>query len=121
MFGSGTGTPQILQQSFFIIHHTGINDFASRLAAMPCPDSKLSAEEKFAIATSWILTHLSPVLAGLNEPAREQIIRLFANYDLLPIGFGRTRPVDFNGKFLYFQHGADEELEMYSAVTGLSI
>ena len=119
MFGSGIGTPQIIQQSFFIMHRAGINDFVSRLAAIPFRDSELCAEDKFVIATSWTLTHLSGVLARLNRPARQLILRRFANYDLLPVGFGRTRPVDFNNKYFYFQHGTDKELEMYSeALTG---
>ena len=121
MFGSGIGTPQILQQSFFIIHHSGINDFVSRLVSMQNTDSDLCPEDKFAIATSWALTHLSTVLVRLDIRRRRQIIRRFANYDLLPVGFGRTRPIDFKNKFLYFQHGTAEELEIYSSVTGLSI
>lgn len=113
MFGSGEGTPQVLQQSFFIVHNRGIGDFLSRLSSIPITDCDLCPEDKFAIATSPILTQLSPLLVRLSISKRRRIIGRFSNYDLLPVGFGRSRPINFNEQFFYFQHGTEEELKSY--------
>ncbi|HRW98596.1 MAG TPA: hypothetical protein P5280_03860, partial [Cyclobacteriaceae bacterium] len=110
MFGCGQGTPQILQQSFFIIHRNAINHFLTRLVAMRDADSQLCPEDKFAIATSQVLTTMSPMLKKLSTYRRWRLIRLLSRYDHLPLGYGRTRPIDFSDKYFYFQHGTDEEI-----------
>ena len=35
------------------------------------------------------------------------------NFSYLPFGFGRERPIRFEDKVFYFQHGSKEEVENY--------
>jgi hypothetical protein len=34
-------------------------------------------------------------------------------YDVLPIGWGRGRPIDPQARHFYFQHGTQEEIRQY--------
>jgi len=39
-------------------------------------------------------------------------------YDILPVGFGRTRPIHFQKEYFYFQHGSEDELNKYFQALG---
>lgn len=118
MFGSSEGTPQPLQQSFFIIRKDGYRQFLSRIHALNSRDSRLSPEWKFEVSAKkynlWVSNNFLPWILNHRggRPAR-LISRNVPGYDVLPIGFGRTRPIRFDIPYYYFQHGSERELHQY--------
>lgn len=124
VFGDGTGTPQRLQQSFFVIASEELDRFASRLKAVGIPDRLLSPEDKFSIASSRFLPAdigariLRLVNMKGNSDIRWLFHKFFSDYQHLPFGFGRARPIDFSKPFFYFQHGSDSELRQYVELLG---
>ena len=118
MFGSGFGTPQPLQQSFFIVRNDGMRRFLAGLHSIAKTDRVICPEWKFALASIGAHGRLVESAVSCNF-VRRVISRLFGNlirtlgYDLLPIGFGRTRPINFNDEHFYFQHGSTSELAAY--------
>lgn len=123
MFGSGEGTPQILQQSLIIIRKDGYDNFLHQLDRIKLPDSLISPETKFLIASSRFYQFIPEKLYLLLTKKTKNAIRFkdfiyrtlpkYRNYDHLPIGYGRTRPIDFTKPFYYFQHGSEEELHKH--------
>jgi len=110
MFGSGAGTPQPLQQSFFIVHHSEFARMIRRLERFPESDRLVSPEVKFArLKWDWLPSSL---LVGKR---RKKWLRRTGRfwYDELPFGCGRTRPIDWEAPFFYFQHGSADELSTY--------
>lgn len=88
MLGSGKGTPQPLQQSFIIIK----KEFIPTL---------LYAE----------MTHTKKELTVDSEKRYSDILK--GNYNFLPFGYGRQRPINFNDQFFYAQHLRTDELEKF--------
>lgn len=125
MFGSGAGTPQRTQQSLFIIRQDGILSFIKRLNEIKQDDHEIPPEEKYhLVCTRGFLGYL--VYLSMKREKNLLINKLdwhvskvFRNYDHLPIGYGRTRPIRFNDEYFYFQHGTEEELRQYKLLTGL--
>jgi hypothetical protein len=123
MFGSGDGTPQFLQQSLIIIHRDGFDKFLQQLSRIKARDCEISPETKFLIASSSPYRLLPETL--LRQISKNNRLGRFIKkwitkslpylrgYDLLPIGYGRTRPINFTAPYYYFQHGSDEELDKY--------
>jgi len=120
MFGSGEGTPQPLQQSFFIVRRKRLARFLHNIVCLRADDRDLSPEWKFVYASWWPLVVASNL--GLLEyrPIRGLVLRLARRFfcDHLPIGAGRKRPLPHGAKHLYFQHGTSEELADYLSRTG---
>jgi len=130
-FGSGRGTPQVLQQSFFAIHRRGMRQFLAGLHSIELADSNLSPETKFHIAlsrssmktplcllsnTRWltrlpILPHR--ILGGIQGMLRNAIMKMTRNYQVWDFGYGRSRPINFDADVFYFQHGTEDELSQY--------
>jgi hypothetical protein len=118
MFGSGVGTPQPLQQSFFIIRKDAMRRFLAGLHLIQKPDKVIVPEWKFMLAS---LGAHGPLVEWLcaDEVRRARIYRLLGSlmqkigYDLLPIGYGRRRPLELTAPHFYFQHGTQEELTHY--------
>jgi hypothetical protein len=120
MFGSGHGTPQMLQQSLCIIRKDGYAPFLKRLRNIELKDKELAPEIKFILASSRILSVLpASLFQHLNDQnfvgrCLQRIVRWSSkkglSYDHLPIGYGRTRPINFDEQYYYFQHGTEEEL-----------
>jgi len=116
MFGDGAGTPQPIQQSFFLLRKDGISEFLNNIARIRRPDSEVTPEWKFCFATKrWLssLANISPWIA-------RSVFRVFfpdgrGAFDKVPFGYGRSRPVNMNKKFFYFQHGTAEEIDAYKA------
>lgn len=116
-FGSGEGTPQPLQQSFFIIRKDRLPGFVANLCALRMRDLDLSPEWKFLCA-SW-----TPFVAAANRglfskrSVRKRAIRYAAgrHFDFLDIGSGRARPIPQSSPHYYFQHGSREEVDQYLA------
>lgn len=124
MFGSGAGTPLRTQQSLFIIRQDGILSFIKRLNEIDQDDHEIYPEEKFhLVCTRGLLGYL--VYLSMNRENNIlinkldwQVSKVFRNYDQLPIGYGRTRPISFNDEYFYFQHGTTDELRKYRKLTG---
>ena len=123
MFGDGKGTPQFLQQSLIIIHKDGFDSFLAGLSKISSYDYQISPETKFLIASSKFY-QLIPEKIYRRITTGDRLGRfyfkllklflpIFKNYDHLPIGYGRARPIDFQKPFYYFQHGTEEELNKY--------
>lgn len=122
MFGSGTGTPQPLQQSFFIIQRQRLARFLDNLVSLRMSDRDLSPEWKFVYA-SWRPLVLASNLGLLKYSGARHLALWIARrffYDQLPIGSGRTRPLPASPRYLYFQHGTSEEFAAYLEQTGSS-
>jgi len=126
MFGSGAGTPQLLQQSFFIIAKPGMERFLSRLMLISWRDCEMCPEDKFVVASAQGSLRFSNFLIR-NKPARGRknlinrkivpaLIKGSIGYTELPIGFGRARPIDFSAPYFYFQHGSEEEIKRYTTI-----
>lgn len=116
MFGSGVGTPQPLQQSFFIVHRSEFARMIRRLDGFAESDRLVSPEVKFA-RLKWDRMP-SNLLGGKR---RKKWFRRTGKfwYDELPFGVGRARPIDWEVPFFYFQHGSAEELAAYRERTGI--
>lgn len=122
MFGSGDGTPQVLQQSFMIMKRSFIPTFIKNYSRFKSTDNQISPETKFALATVKF-SRLIPEFVIRNRSSRTVIgilrilIFKFLKYKInksgLPFGYGRSRPINFNDKEFYFQHGTQEELISY--------
>ena len=119
MFGAGEGTPQKTQQSLFIIRQDGIREFMRRLHHMKERDSEICPEVKFHIVCSkGPVRLLAEVYKHVDESALFkwldwQFFKYLKDYDELPIGYGRSRPVNFDDEIFYFQQGEREYLDEY--------
>jgi hypothetical protein len=125
VFGAGSGLD--IQQSFFAATKKGIRQFLSALHAIDYSDKRVAPEHKFMFAASRFLpakliglaAH-TPIdklrVAGLTLFARA--CSLSKNYEILPFGYGRDRPINFNDDVFYFQHGSADELLQYKKRTG---
>lgn len=131
VFGSGYGTPQVLQQSFFAIHRRGIRQFISGLHSIEANDKTLSPETKFHIALTKGLINSSlctlysetlfenlPVIfqkyfRRIQVKFRKILVKHSCCYNVWDFGYGRSRPINFDDDIFYFQHGTDEELLIF--------
>ena len=112
--GSGTGTPQAIQQSLMVFELRSIPRFLRRLLAIPFPDSYFSTEDKFAIAASRFPIFILRLVR--NQRILHLLARAFSQrprFGLLSFGYGRHRPIDFSSDCFYFQHGTASELEHF--------
>lgn len=125
MFGTGIGTPLRSQQSLFIIRRDGILPFLQKLNKLKQTDNEICPEEKFHLVAS-----KGPIslLAYISQHAKSnklcgwlnwQCYKYLRNWEDLPIGTGRVRPLDFQAPYFYFQHGAKKELESYLELSGM--
>ena len=123
MFGSGKGTPQPVQQSFFIVRRRVLARFLDNLVALRATDRNLSPEWKFVYASWWPFVVASNLGLLKYAPLRLLALRIAQRffYDHLPIGAGRARPLPTDAPYLYFQHGTSEELAAYVAGSGTEL
>jgi hypothetical protein len=124
MFGHPGGTVQRLQQSLFFMKLDSARGFLDRIHAINDRDGVVSPEEKFHIAASTgpvnALAHLAKNRKTFPYNKLDWgITSRVRKYDFLPIGYGRTRPIDFEQPYFYFQHGSQEELMKYTKISGL--
>ena len=121
-FGATDNNFSPLQQSFFIVRKTAIDRFCSNLRRINYNDAQISPEVKFAIASSRFFSLLPKMLFKQNRSLigkawRRFVVlfsKLISSAKYLPIGYGRTRPINFSDDHFYFQHGSDEELKQFS-------
>jgi hypothetical protein len=123
----GASTAKDIQHSFFAANKKGIRHFLSALHAIDYSDNKVSPEHKFMFGAS---RFLPSKLVGLVSPAPTHLIRnvglrLFSavcsisrNYEILPFGYGRERPINFNDDVFYFQQGSALEVAHYKQLIG---
>jgi hypothetical protein len=116
-----------IQQSFFAANKNGIRRFLSALHAINHSDKQVSPEHKFMFAASRFLPSALASLAAHTrvDKLRRANLRLFAlacalskNYEVLPFGYGRDRPINFSDDVFYFQHGTAAELLQYKRRAG---
>lgn len=92
LFGDGFGTPQPLQQSFFIVKAKYLHKFIS-------PDYDLI--DKSYLAAS----------------PEQRYHRYFQDvYSYMPFGHGRVRPIDYSLCHFYAQHLTKEELSIFKRI-----
>jgi len=122
MFGSGDGTPQPLQQSFFIIRRDRLAPFLKNLADIKADDRDFSPEWKFVCATWRPLITLARLKIPNARAARLLAFAIARRFfiDWLPIGTGRSRPLPMTKPYWYFQHGSDTEVATYLEAEGAS-
>jgi hypothetical protein len=125
-FVFGSDAKQI-QQSYFAMTRNGLRRFLSALHAIEQSDKQVAPEHKFMFAASRFLPAATLGLAAHTPRnaiwrARTRlfgmICALTRNYALLPFGYGRVRPIDFNAEVFYFQHGSAAEISEYRRLTG---
>ncbi len=116
-----------VQQSFFGANKRGIRRFLSALHAINYSDKQVAPEHKFMFAASrgvpapvMQLAEYTPIakLRGAGLRLFEMLCKLGSNYALLPFGYGRERPINFNDDVFYFQHGSADELTQYKKRAG---
>lgn len=128
MFGSGRGTPQFLQQSLIIIRKDGYDDFLKNINNIRSSDSVISPETKFLMASSLafrvipesIYHFLTININRISPHIKKYLFKILPHckgFDDLPVGFGRTRPINFNEPYYYFQHGSEDELNTHFRTT----
>ncbi|UNH23493.1 hypothetical protein [Moellerella wisconsensis] len=119
MFGSGKGTPYATQQSFFIIRKDGYMPFINRMSNFSSSCNEIAPENKFAIASSSLLSRLPEFIFRIRGIGR--ILSYWPSFNKVPFGYGRTRPINFNDEHLYFQHGSSEEIRCFDKTEKNSI
>jgi hypothetical protein len=98
-----------------------MQDFVSRLHAIQHRDSDFFPEWKFLCGASSLLASL-PVWLLLAAHRRRLLLTVLRSmgewhaFDVLPFGYGRARPVNFESPFFYFQQGSLEEIKKYCAM-----
>lgn len=105
MYGEGKGTPQPQQQSLLIIKSDFIPEFINKYLKDWNRVLKIINGEK-----------------DFNRFSPENRFHLLFNKqaDLLPFGYGRARPINFDNKYLYAQGWTEEELKRILIKEGIS-
>lgn len=120
VFGESKNCPGKIQQSFFIIKTSYIKTFLQRLKEIPYSDYDLNPEEQFSIAASKGSVRLLSWVAWKKKQNKLfskidwQLTKRCKQWASLPIGYGRSRPINFEDDHFYFQHGTPGELERYN-------
>lgn len=114
MFGDGSGTPQPLQQSLFVIARPAFRSFLDALDGIDGRDREVSPEIKF----SRLRWDLPPTWVGRRQSKAWRKLTWRLWYDRLPFGYGRVRPIDWSQPHFYFQHGSVEEVTRYCEMAG---
>lgn len=115
MFGAGAGTPQPIQQSFFIIRKDMLERFIQNLCALHARDEDLAPEWKFVFATWRPFVWAANLGLLRSKRIRKWAEKIALNrfYDVLPLTGGRTRPLPLEQTHYYFQHGTAQELSRF--------
>lgn len=119
-FGSGEGTPQPIQQSFFAVRRDRLLSFVTNLHRLVPNDRDLSPEWKFVCASCAPLVWAANKGLLRTRRRRERALNyaMDRHFDFLPVGTGRTRPIPFDQAQFYFQHGTRDEVAVYSNLVG---
>lgn len=124
--GDGKSTPQPIQQSLMVFRKDRIVEFVYRYNQINALDSEISPEWKFVFALNKLAPYLpSSFLRYLCRRSSARLVRrfkkmllgfiqIFNDFNYLPFGYGRVRPINFQAKQFYFQHASDEELAYFN-------
>ncbi|WP_412495322.1 hypothetical protein [Vibrio cyclitrophicus] len=125
ILGNGWKTPQPTQQSMMIMHKSEIPKFIENYQKIKKKDSEISPEMKFAISSTIWAQYLPEFIfleGKNNSKLRGYWLRILnyafnnlGGYGKLPFGYGRERPINFNDKHYYFQHGSIDELRKHES------
>jgi hypothetical protein len=116
-----------IQQSFFGANKRGIRQFLSQLHSIKFSDKQVAPENKFMYAGARFLPSATVDLAVYTPVDKlrraglilySMVCTMCRNYEFLPFGYGRERPVNFNDDVFYFQHASIEEIAQYRKLTG---
>lgn len=120
--GDGKGTPQPIQQSMMVFHKNQIIPFLNNYFDLQAKDSEIPPEWKFVFCLNrfakwlpttflkWLVFRSDVALIRKLKKLLLRVIQLFNQFDKLPYGYGRTRPINFKDRYFYFQHGTEDEL-----------
>ncbi len=121
------GDSRQIQQSYFAITQRGLRRFLAALHAIEFSDKQIAPEHKFMFAAArWLPPPVLRLAVYTSmAPLRRAQLRLFwmlstlaRGYEVLPFGYGRRRPIDFDDEVFYFQHGSAPEISQYRRLTG---
>lgn len=125
VFGNGGKFGEI-EQTVFAATKKGIRKFLSAIHTINYSDRQISPEMKFMYAAS-LMKNLP--LAGLlsydnpeffRRPSKKLMLILMSllkQYAVLPFGYGRLRPINFNDSIFFFQQGSADEINTYRELT----
>lgn len=127
VFGGAPG--QLIEHTVMAFDRGALRKFISRVHSIALSDKLIEPEYKFMHAAS--LVRYLPILNLLSysrphwvrHPVAQVAIKLcalFKEYELLPFGYGRLRPINFEDDIFYFQQGSAEEVAAYRRKTGFS-
>lgn len=126
LYGSGEGTPQVLQQSLIIMKTSYIPTFIKNYLNIKYRDKEISPELKFAVSSSKLYPLIPKFL--LKTPKKKYSIHnlfykvlflyflRFINGNSFGFGYGRKRPICFDDEIFYFQHAEEHELIKYKEI-----
>jgi hypothetical protein len=126
VFGNG-GKYSDIEQTIFAANKKGIRKFLSALHSINFTDRQIQPEFKFMYAASKLNSFplLKLVSWDNNKLTRrastillQRVLPLFKEFETLPFGYGRVRPINFNDDIFYFQQGSEDEIKAYRSLTG---
>lgn len=117
----------LIEQTVFAVSKKGIRKFLSLLHDINFTDRQVMPEMKFMYAASFL--RVLPIAGLLSWDIKDYVRRpstsvffklayLLRQYELIPFGYGRTRPINFEDNTFYFQQGSVEEIDAYRVLTG---
>lgn len=108
LLGSGEGTPQPIQQSFFVVHRATAHRFLARFLSLSDSDRRVVPEVKFLLAASRVPLIFANSGVGALQRFAVRAATRFPGHRLLPMQGGRARPLTTETKYL--QHATRAEL-----------
>jgi hypothetical protein len=126
LFGKGEPNGEI-DQTIFAVSKRGLRKFISEIHRIDFTDRQISPEMKFMYASSPLRKLPLLGLASWDQPnyirrpfssILRRIIPKISSYELLPFGYGRRRPINFEDDSFYFQQGTAVELHQYRELSG---
>jgi hypothetical protein len=118
-----------IEQTIFAVNKKGIRKFLSAINKINYTDRQIGPELKFMYAAS-VLKSLPLVgLFSYDNPrmVRRSSSKLFTllmpilkQYSVLPFGYGRSRPINFDDDIFYFQQGSVDEINAYKKLIGFN-
>lgn len=129
LFGQGEGDGEI-QQSVFAVSKRSLRKFVSELHRLDFTDQQISPEMKFMYAASPLsalpLLGLAswdrdPIVRRIFSKILRKVVNSISRYEVLPFGYGRSRPINFSDSEFYFQQASLSEVEQYGRLVGFQI
>lgn len=109
---------QPLQVSFFIVRKDYIEKILSRYMKISSPDYLISPEFKLFMCVRPLLRLIPERI--LHSSRAVYILKKLIPNVFLECGSGRVRPIPFEAKSFYFQHGTESDLARYIELSDLS-